>query len=132
MSDTCTGFTRFTVLNEEPPDGYTWSGKRQTRKQTISRPDTVWPEIWYDMSEQCEQKQEQQWDIEKLKLDNARRFRSIRFIDPAEYVKETLERAEKVGCSHCFARSEDKSKGKPVALTSARRNTLALWRPMNL
>ena len=25
LSDTWTGFTRFTFLNEKPPDGYTWS-----------------------------------------------------------------------------------------------------------
>ena len=25
LSDTWTGFTRFTVLNERPPDRYTWS-----------------------------------------------------------------------------------------------------------
>ena len=26
VSDAWTGFTRFTLLNERPPDGYTWSG----------------------------------------------------------------------------------------------------------
>ena len=29
MSDTWTGSTRFTALDEKPPDGYTWSGWRQ-------------------------------------------------------------------------------------------------------
>ena len=28
MSDAWTGFTRFILLNERPPDGYTWSGRR--------------------------------------------------------------------------------------------------------
>ena len=32
---------RFILLNEKPPDGYTWSGGRLTRKQTNSRPDNV-------------------------------------------------------------------------------------------
>ena len=36
-------------LNKKPPDGCTWSG-RLTRKQKTSRPDTLWPDIWKDMS----------------------------------------------------------------------------------
>ena len=30
----------------KPPDGYTWSGERLTRKQTTSRPENVWPDMW--------------------------------------------------------------------------------------
>ena len=33
LSDPWTGFTQFTLLEEKPPDGYTWSGWRLTRKQ---------------------------------------------------------------------------------------------------
>ena len=33
LSETRTGFTRFTILNEKPPDGCTWSGIRLTGKQ---------------------------------------------------------------------------------------------------
>ena len=44
-------FTRFTFLSEKPPDGYTWSGERLTRKQTTSRPDKLCPEIWKHMSD---------------------------------------------------------------------------------
>ena len=32
LSDAWTGFTRFTMLNEKPPDGSTWSGARLTKK----------------------------------------------------------------------------------------------------
>ena len=39
LSDPWTGFTQFTLLEEEPPDGYMWSGERLTRKQLTSRPD---------------------------------------------------------------------------------------------
>ena len=39
LSDAWTGFTRFILLNERPPDGYTWSRERLTRKPTTSRPD---------------------------------------------------------------------------------------------
>ena len=29
--------TQFTLLEEKPPDGYMWSGRRLTRKQLTSR-----------------------------------------------------------------------------------------------
>ena len=44
LSDSWTGFTRFTMLDEKPPDGYTWCGERLTKKQTTSTPDYLWPE----------------------------------------------------------------------------------------
>ena len=44
LSDYWTGFTQFTVLEEKPPDGYMWSGRRLTRKQLTSRPDYSCPE----------------------------------------------------------------------------------------
>ena len=75
MSDAWTDFTRFTVLNEKPQDGYTWTGRRLTRKQTTSRPDTLWPEIW-------KRKEKQKWAIQKPKLDNARKLRGIYFTHP--------------------------------------------------
>ena len=49
LSDTWTGFTKFTILDEKSPDGFSWSGRRLTRKQTTSRPDSLWPEIWKKM-----------------------------------------------------------------------------------
>ena len=33
LSDAWTGFTRFILLNERPPEGYTWSGGRLTRNK---------------------------------------------------------------------------------------------------
>ena len=81
LSDTWTGFTRFIILSEKPPDGYSWSGRRLTRKQTTSRPDNVWPDMWKHMSDASKRKEKQKWAIEKPKLDNARRLRGIYFID---------------------------------------------------
>ena len=52
LSDTWTGFTRFTILSKKPQDGYTWFGERLTRKQTTSRPDNFWPEMWKHMSDE--------------------------------------------------------------------------------
>ena len=45
LSDSWTRFTRFTTLEEKPPDGFTWSGVRLTKKQTTSRHDHLCPEI---------------------------------------------------------------------------------------
>ena len=46
LSDSRTGFTRFTLLNETPPKGHMWSGWRLTKIQTTSRPDHIWPDAW--------------------------------------------------------------------------------------
>ena len=86
LSDAWTGFTRFIVLNETPPDGYIWSGERLTRKQTTknktSVPDNVWPEMWNHMSGASKRKEKRKWAIEKPRLDNARRLRGIFIVDP--------------------------------------------------
>ena len=46
LSDSWTGFTRFTLLNETPPKGFLWSGWSMTKIQTTSRPDHIWPDAW--------------------------------------------------------------------------------------
>ena len=45
LSDSWTGFTQFTQLDEKPPDGYMWSGRRLTKRQATSRPDHLCPEL---------------------------------------------------------------------------------------
>ena len=77
-------FTRFTFLSEKPPDGYTWSRWRLTRKQTTSRPDKLWPKIWKHSSDASKRKEKPKWTIEKRKLDNARKLRFIYFIVPED------------------------------------------------
>ena len=96
LSDPWTGFTQFTLLDEKPPDGYTWSGGRLTRKQLTSRPDHLWPELWKSMGKNAKLKEKQKWAEEKIHLDNARKLRGIYFIDPEdkEY-KETIKNARK-------------------------------------
>ena len=49
LSDSGTGFTQFTLLEEKPPEGCMWSGRRLTRKQLTSRPDHLWPEVWSEI-----------------------------------------------------------------------------------
>ena len=74
FSDPWTCFTQFTLLEEKPPDGYTWSGERLTRKQLTSRPDHLWPELWKSMGKHAKLKEKQKWSNEKLHLENARQF----------------------------------------------------------
>ena len=57
-------------------------GRRPTRKQTTSRPDDIWPDMWKRMSGAAKKKAKQRWAIEKPKLDNARQLRGIFFIEP--------------------------------------------------
>ena len=96
LSDAWTGFTRFILLNERPRDGYTWFGVRLTRKQTTSRPDDVWPDMWKFVSDAAKKKAKQRWAIEKPKVDNARQLRRIFFIKPndAEF-KLTMKAARR-------------------------------------
>ena len=56
LSDSWTGFTQFTLLDEKAPDGYMWSGERLTRKQVTSRPDHLWPELWKSMGKHAKLK----------------------------------------------------------------------------
>ena len=61
---------------------YTVRVRRLTRKQTTSKPDKLWPEIWKDMSDASKRKEKQNWAIENPKLDNGRKLRGIHIIDP--------------------------------------------------
>ena len=89
-------FTRFIVLIENPLDGYTWFVWILTRKQTTSRPNTVWPDLWKHMSDASKRKEKLKWAIEKPKLDNARRLRGIFFIEPDyEEFKRTMKKARR-------------------------------------
>ena len=96
LSDAWTGCTRFYLLNERPPDGYTWFGERLTRKQSTPRPINVWPDMWKHVSDAAKSKAKQEWAIEKPKLENARQSRGIFFIQPDdEEFKHTLKNARR-------------------------------------
>ena len=96
LSDPWTGFTQFTLLEEKPPEGYMWSGRRLTKRQLTSRPDHSWPELWIKMGRNAELKEKHEWSDEKPKLDNAGRLRGIYFIDREDMeFKETIENVRK-------------------------------------
>ena len=106
LSDSWTGFTQFTQLDEKAPDGHTWSGGRSTRKQLTSRPDHLWPELWKSMGKNAKLKEKQKWAEEKIHLENARKLRGICFIDPedTEFEENHQEHTWEIGnvsCSCC-------------------------------
>ena len=71
LSDSWQGFTKFTLLKENSPKGYMWSGRRLTKKQATTRPKHVWPGVWTQIGKAAQQREKQEWAIEKPKLDNA-------------------------------------------------------------
>ena len=88
-----TFFTRFTILDEKPPERYTWFGRLLTKKHTTSRLDYLWPERWKNVRSSANEKKKQKKANEKPKLENVGRLRGIYFIDPAdEGLKETLSK----------------------------------------
>ena len=115
-----------------------WSRGRLTRKQLTSRPDHLWPELWIKLGRSAKLKEKQKWSNEKPKLNNARRWRGIYFIDPEDKeFKETIRNARK-NWKHqwlppCLARHARKARmGRPVArLMISNQNLRVSWRPVN-
>ena len=96
LSDSWTGFTQFTLLEEKLPDGYMWSGWRLTKRQVTSRPDHLWPELWIKLGRNAKMKERQKWSHENPQLDNARKLRGIYFVDPEDKeFKESIKNARK-------------------------------------
>ena len=86
LSESWTGFAKFTLLEENPPRG----GKNVVREETDTNSSNyqTWECVawsmdqdWKSRSEERE-REKQEWAIEKPKLDNARRLRGIYLIDP--------------------------------------------------
>ena len=95
LSDSWTGFTQFTLLEEKPPDGHMWSGG-DWQDSSWHTPDHLWPEHWIKMGTNAKLKEKQKWSDEKPKFDNARRLRGIYFIDPEDKeLKETIKNVRK-------------------------------------
>ena len=96
LSDPWTGFTQFTLLEENLLTDICGPGRRLTGKQLTSRPDHLWPELWKSMGKHAKLKEKQKWSNEKLHLENARNLRGIYFIDPEDKeFKETIKNARK-------------------------------------
>ena len=138
LSDSWTGFTQVTLLEEKPPDEYMWSGRRVTRRQVTSRPDFLWPELWTKLGRNAELREKQEWSIEKPKLDNARRLRGIISLTlRTRSSKKPLGMLER-NWKHqwlplCLARHARKvSMERPVArLMISSLNLRVSWKPVN-
>ena len=92
LSDAWPGFTRFIFIEGKATRRIYMVRERLTRKQTTSRPDNVWPDMWKHMSDAAKSKAKQKRAIEKPTLDNARQVRGIFFIDPEdEEFKHTMQ-----------------------------------------
>ena len=66
------GFTKFTLLREEHPEGFMLSGERLTKIEATTRPDNLWPDAWSSKGKTAQNKAKQSWANEKPKPDNAR------------------------------------------------------------
>ena len=49
LSDSWKGFTKFTSLKEEHPQGCMWSREGPTQIQATTQLENVWPEVWTKM-----------------------------------------------------------------------------------
>ena len=67
LSDSWTGSTQFTLLEEKRPNGCMWSGARLTKRQATSRPDHLWPELWTKLGRNAKLMEKQKWSVEKAK-----------------------------------------------------------------
>ena len=114
------------------------SGARLTRRQLTSRPDQLWTELWIKLRRNVQLKEKHKWPNEKPKLDNARRFRGIYYIDfEDKEFKETIRNAGK-NWKHqwlllCSARqARHVSMETPVAKPlRSNQNLRASWKPVN-
>ena len=108
-------------------------GGRLTRKQTTSKPDSSWPEIWKDMSEASKPREKQKWAIEKPKLDSVGKLRGIYFCDPAdEEFKDIMKNARRKLEVPMIAAMPCRTRREEYRERIVRQNTLALLRPTNL
>ena len=97
LSDSWTGFTKFTLLKEEPPKGYMLSGTRLAKVQTTTRPDHVWPEVLTILSKPEQRRERQEWTNEEPKLENARKMIGSYVSDPEdEEYRETKNARKKL------------------------------------
>ena len=114
----------------KPSDDFSWCWEKLTRKQTTSRPEKFWPEMWKHMSDASKRKEKQKWAIEKPKLDDARSLRGIYVIDPKDkefhdMMKNARRKLEIPMPAAMLANCNVTSTGKPVAqLKNTRQNLL--------
>ena len=111
LSDSWTGFTQSTLLVTNLLKDICGPGKK-TRRQSTSRPDRLWPELWIKLGRNAKLKEKHKWSNEEPKLDHARRLRGIYFIEDKEF-KEIIKQSKKKtgntnGSSHALQDMQEK------------------------
>ena len=96
LSDSWTGFTQFTLLEEKAPDGFLWSGGEINEKTADIQARSFMARTLDEIGKKSKLKERQMWSHEIPQLDNARKLRGIYFIDPEDKEsKETIKNARK-------------------------------------
>ena len=139
LSDSWTGFTQFTLLEEKPPDGYMWSKGRLTRQQLTSRPDHLWPSLWIKMGRNAKLKEKHKWsdenrnsimpeDYEEFIIALTLRTRKSK--KPSRMLARNRKRRWLLLCLARQARNV--SMVRPVAKPmSSNQNLCVSWKPVN-
>ena len=121
LSDSWTGFTKFTVLKETLPKGYMWSGMGLPKNQTSTRPDHVWRESWSRIGKAAPKREKQEWAIEKPKVDTVRNSRGNCSIDPDdEEYKDIIKNARRKLERHMAAAMPCKRKPRSTSFRETR------------
>ena len=108
-----------------------------TRTQTTSRPDTLWPETWKNVSGASKRNEKQKWAIEKPKLDNSRKLRGIYFIDTDdEEFKNIMKKSRRkleipMPAAMSCKLQRDKYRKLVAQLKNTRQNAFVLLKSMN-
>ena len=74
LSDSWTGFTRFTLLNKTPPKGKMWSRRRLTKSKRHHAQVTYGLTLGQELEKPLKE-EKKEWAIEKPKLEHARESR---------------------------------------------------------
>ena len=133
LSDSWTGFTQFTFLDEKPPDGYTWSGEQTDKTASDIQARSF-------MARTLDGRRSKKGHMKNPKLDNARRLRGIYFIDPEDKeFKETIRNARRkletpmapaMPCKTCKKSKKGETRGKTSVFKS--KICVYSWNPVNL
>ena len=62
------------ILNQRPPQGCSWVDGRLIKTQVVSRPETIWPQVWSSMSKCAQKKVEENTIFLRTKLKNLTPF----------------------------------------------------------
>ena len=105
----------------------------------VQESDKLWPELWTKLGRNAQLKERQKRLHEQPKLDNARKFRGIYFIDREDKeFKETIKNARKkletpmVRAMPCKTNKNNQNCGNGDKPITSNQNLRVFWKPVNL